>query len=122
MAVSLHGHASASQTALGLVKGRRMPIDLMLMTQQKSPSAPVVHTLSFLTQAFGIIADADLGTENLRWMGGARFDVGVVQRILLMKKYPCKLYVKYAKSPRLMCVLISVLHHQLKKKFPDTPL
>lgn len=96
MAVSLHGHASASQTALGLVKGRKMPIDLMLMTQQETPESPLNHTLSFLTQAFGIIADADLGTENLRWMGGARFEYGVVRRILAMKKYPCDVFVKYS--------------------------
>lgn len=90
MAVSLHGHSSPSAVSLGFVKGRRMDVDLMLLTQGPKKA------LSFLTQAFGIIADADLGTEDLRWMGGARFDVGVAKRLLAMNSYPCDIYVKYS--------------------------
>lgn len=90
MAISIHGHASPSAVALGFVKGRKMDVDLMLMTQGDKKN------LTFLTQTFGIIADADLGTEDLRWMGGARFDYGIARRLLAMKSYPCDIYVKYS--------------------------
>lgn len=94
MAVSLHGHPSTSQATLGFIKGIKMPIDLMLMTQ--GTGADCKKTLTFLSQAFGIIADADLGSENLRWMGGFRFELMVGVRAFRMKKYPCDIYIKYA--------------------------
>jgi sphingosine kinase len=37
------------------------------------------HYLSFLTQASGLMADLDLGTEHLRWMGDGRFIIGYLQ-------------------------------------------
>ena len=35
--------------------------------------------LSFLSTAAGLMADLDLGTEHLRWMGDSRFVVGYLQ-------------------------------------------
>jgi sphingosine kinase len=35
--------------------------------------------LSFLSQALGLMADLDLGTEALRWMGDGRFIVGYLR-------------------------------------------
>jgi hypothetical protein len=35
--------------------------------------------LSFLTQAIGLMADLDLGTEHLRWMSDARFVYGYLR-------------------------------------------
>lgn len=37
------------------------------------------RTLSFMSQALGLMADLDLGTEHLRWMGDTRFVVGMLQ-------------------------------------------
>jgi diacylglycerol kinase family enzyme len=34
--------------------------------------------LSILSQTIGFLADADLDTEHLRWMGDARFVWGVI--------------------------------------------
>ncbi|KAG4219217.1 hypothetical protein PC116_g32303 [Phytophthora cactorum] len=50
--------------------------------------------LSFLSQSVGIIAECDLGTENLRWLGAARFNVGLIQRIFSKKLYPCDISMK----------------------------
>ena len=35
--------------------------------------------LSFLSTAAGLMADLDLGTEHLRWMGDSRFVMGYLQ-------------------------------------------
>jgi len=67
-----------------------MPIDLASITQEdKSASGGVRRTLSFLSQAVGIVAEVDLATENQRWMGDARFTLGFLQRILGKTVWPC---------------------------------
>lgn len=105
MAVSVNGNSSATKAALAIIKGVAMPIDLMLMTQaeetEQENSSPVVkETLSFLSQSFGTIADADLGTEPLRWMGPTRFTLGALYFTLSKKRYPCDVYVKYRHQDR----------------------
>ncbi|KAG2417788.1 hypothetical protein HFD88_009007 [Aspergillus terreus] len=72
MACNLYGSHHASLAALGIIKGIDMAMDLVL----------------------GIIAEADLGTEHMRWMGAARFHAGVLTRILSKKAYPCDIDVK----------------------------
>lgn len=92
VAISLNGNNSPTVASLAMVKGVPMPVDLMLVTQGDT------KFLSFLTQAFGTIADADLGTEHLRWMGGTRFVFGTLQHTMQATTYPCDLYVKYAQK------------------------
>jgi len=50
-----------------------MPVDAFSITQNGK------RTISFMSQALGLMADADIGTENLRWMGDARFFLGVLR-------------------------------------------
>jgi sphingosine kinase len=50
-----------------------MKVDLFSMTQGGKRS------LSFMSQALGLMADLDLGTEHLRWMGDTRFMVGLLK-------------------------------------------
>jgi sphingosine kinase len=38
----------------------------------------------------------DLGTEDLRWMGGARFTHGLLQRVWMRTAYSCDIAVKVA--------------------------
>ena len=52
--------------------------------------------LSFLSQSLGIIAEVDLGTEHLRWMGSARFTFGLLQRVWKQTVFPCDLAVRVA--------------------------
>ena len=70
MSWNLYGTGSPSMAALCIVKGSRMQLDLVSVTQDE------MRRLSFLSQAIGIVAESDLGTENIRWMGPARFTVG----------------------------------------------
>ncbi|KAL4886552.1 ATP-NAD kinase-like domain-containing protein [Aspergillus karnatakaensis] len=88
MAWNLCGTGSVSVAALAIVKGVRMPMDLMSVTQGQT------RTLSFLSQSFGIIADSDLGTDNIRWMGAHRFTYGFLMRLMHRAIYPCDLAIK----------------------------
>ncbi|RDI78903.1 hypothetical protein Vi05172_g11052 [Venturia inaequalis] len=87
MSLNLNGTDSPSLAALAVVKGIRTPIDLVSVTQGDK------RTLSFLSQSVGIVAESDLGTENMRWMGSARFTIGFLQRLLGKTLWPVDLAV-----------------------------
>lgn len=53
--------------------GQPMKVDLFSMTQGEKRS------VSFMSQAVGLMADLDIGTENLRWMGETRFMYGLLR-------------------------------------------
>lgn len=88
LACNVFGTHRPSLAALAIVKGVATPLDLISITQGDR------RILSFLSQALGIMAEADLGTEHLRWMGEHRFTYGVIMRILKKKIYPCDLWAK----------------------------
>ncbi|KAI9713794.1 MAG: sphinganine kinase lcb4 [Bogoriella megaspora] len=88
MSWNLNGTGSPSLAALSIVKGLKTPFDLVSVTQGPR------RTLSFLSQSVGIIAESDLGTENLRWMGSARFTVGFLVRLLGKTTYPCDIAIQ----------------------------
>ncbi|KAL8669591.1 MAG: hypothetical protein Q9168_005831 [Polycauliona sp. 1 TL-2023] len=88
MSWNLNGSESPSLAALAIVKGIKASLDLVSITQGDR------RTLSFLSQSVGVIAEADLATEHLRWMGNTRFTYGVLRRILGKSVYPCDLAVK----------------------------
>lgn len=101
LACNAFGTHRASLAALAIVKGVPTPMDLISITQQhrgssSSSSSPpsATRSLSFLSQTLGIMAEADLGTEHLRWMGEHRFTYGTITRILKKKTYPCDLWAK----------------------------
>ncbi|EME50127.1 hypothetical protein DOTSEDRAFT_68854 [Dothistroma septosporum NZE10] len=87
MSLNMLGADSPSLAAVEMVKGIRTPLDLVAITQGS-------NTLySFLSQAVGIIAEADLGTESLRWMGSLRFTWGFLVRLLGKTIYPAEISV-----------------------------
>ncbi|KAI1308155.1 sphingoid long chain base kinase-like protein [Xylaria venustula] len=88
MSCNLNGSHHPGPSALAVVKGVRTSVDLMSVTQGSQ------RMLSFLSQSVGIIAEADLATEHMRWLGARRFDLGVAQRIFSKKVYPCDIAVK----------------------------
>ena len=90
LSLSSHGTSNAGRATLRMLKLARSRMDAMAVQQNGTT------TLLFLSQAFGAIADADIGTEHLRWMGAVRFDLGVAHRLLAKTTYPCDLYVQYA--------------------------
>lgn len=87
MSWNLNGTASCSLAALGIIKGFRTPLDLVSVTQGDR------RTISFLSQSIGIVAESDLGTDNIRWMGDARFTYGFLVRLLGKTVYPCDLAI-----------------------------
>ncbi|KAG0654798.1 hypothetical protein C6P45_003271 [Maudiozyma exigua] len=97
MSVSCHWTNNPSYATLFLIKAVEKRIDIMCCNQPSTRST--YPRLSFLSQTYGIIAESDINTEFIRWMGPARFELGVAFNILQRKKYPCDVYVKYhAKS------------------------
>jgi len=48
----------------------------------EAPSKPFVQYYSFLSQAIGILADLDLGTEHLRALGDTRFLIGYATSVI----------------------------------------
>ena len=90
MSCNLNGTDSASLATLAIIKGLPTPLDLISVTQGDT------RTLSFLSQSLGIVAESDLGTENLRWMGQMRFNYGFLVRLLGKTVYPCDIAIKVA--------------------------
>ncbi|KAK5946993.1 sphinganine kinase lcb4 [Knufia obscura] len=82
MSWNFFGSAEPSVAALSIVKAVRIPFDLASVTQGDK------RTLSFLSQSLGIVAETDLGTENIRWMGDFRFTFGFLVRLLGKNVYP----------------------------------
>ena len=87
MSWNLNGTDSCSLAALCIVKGMRTPLDLVSITQGDR------RTLSFLSQSAGMVAEVDLGTENIRWMGSFRFTYGFLVRLLKGTIWPCEVHV-----------------------------
>jgi sphingosine kinase len=90
MSLNTLGTNSPSLATLAIIKGIPTPLDLVSITQGDT------RTLSFLSQSVGIVAECDLGTDNLRWLGPARFTIGLLVRLLGKTVYPCDIAVKVA--------------------------
>lgn len=88
MAWNVCGTDNVSLAALTVVKGLRTPLDLVSITQGHD------RTLSFLSQSFGIVAESDLGTDNIRWMGAHRFTYGFIVRLMQKTVWPCDVAIK----------------------------
>lgn len=88
MSLNFNGSDSPSLAALAVVKGLRTPLDLVSVTQGDN------RILSFLSQSAGIVAETDLATEHLRWMGGQRFTWGFLVRLIRKTVYPADIAVK----------------------------
>ncbi|KAF7363467.1 DAGKc domain-containing protein [Mycena sanguinolenta] len=76
--------------ALNVVKGLPMKVDVFSFTQNGK------RTISFMSQALGLAADLDIGTDNLRWMGEARFTYGFFRGLVQFKSCPIELSYKAA--------------------------
>ncbi|KAF8522243.1 ATP-NAD kinase-like domain-containing protein [Hysterangium stoloniferum] len=77
-----------SAAALNAIKGKQMKLDLCSVLQNGKRS------ISFMSQAIGLMADVDLGTEKLRWMGDARFMLGFIWHVGMNRRCPMKLEMK----------------------------
>ncbi|BGP32131.1 sphinganine kinase lcb4 [Rhodotorula toruloides] len=84
--------------ALAALKGQSIPLDLCSFIQPSTPAG--TREFSFLTQAFGLMADLDLGTEHLRALGDFRFTLGYVHGALQRRTYPCTLTVQIVEADK----------------------
>ncbi|VEU22536.1 DEKNAAC103690 [Brettanomyces naardenensis] len=90
MALSCLGTLVPSTATLEILKGSTVRNDLMAVYSQREPVK-----LSFLSQTYGIVAQADIGTEWMRWMGEVRFQLGLITQLAFRASYPCTIAVKY---------------------------
>lgn len=95
LTLSTHGSNDALLATFNMLKAKRTKLDLMAVKQLDSDNTTEKISLSFLSQCYGAIADSDIGTEHLRWMGPIRFDLGVAHKVFTKASYPCDLFIKY---------------------------
>ncbi|CCM03322.1 uncharacterized protein FIBRA_05450 [Fibroporia radiculosa] len=86
--------AAALNVVKGMYIGRLMAMDLCAISQGGKSS------FSFLSQAVGMFANLDLGTEHLRFLGSNRFVLGYIYEALRKKPCPVKLSMKLVDSDR----------------------
>lgn len=86
--LNFNGTNDPSLAALAVVKGLRTPLDLASVSQGDR------RMLSFLSQSVGIVAETDLGTEHMRWLGSLRFDLGFLVRLIGKTVYPADIAIK----------------------------
>ncbi|KAF8208079.1 ATP-NAD kinase-like domain-containing protein [Mycena galopus ATCC 62051] len=80
--------------ALNAIKGQPMPLDICSVSQGN------IRIYSFLSQAFGLMADLDLGTEWIRWIGGIRFVLGFLYGALTGRRYNVEITLKIVESDK----------------------
>ncbi|KAK9463730.1 ATP-NAD kinase-like domain-containing protein [Lipomyces oligophaga] len=116
LCANLVGCKNVPFAALCVVKGVPVHFDLCSLSQGNKRS------MTFLSQALGMIADCDIGTEHLRWMGESRFTLGVVQRVLTRASYPAEIYMHVVHDSR--AELRKNYRHHSSKPYPhdDLPL
>lgn len=86
--LGIEGGQDVAYATLNAIKGRPMPLDLLSILQSGKRS------LSFMSQCVGLMADLDLGTEHLRWMGSNRFIYGFLRGVVTRKTYQFKISAK----------------------------
>ncbi|KIP09577.1 hypothetical protein PHLGIDRAFT_126171 [Phlebiopsis gigantea 11061_1 CR5-6] len=83
-----------SAATVNAVKGLPMNVDVCSVTQGDK------RFFSFMTQAIGLMAELDLGTEHLRFMGDNRFVYGYLRGLLRHKACPVKVSIKAGQSDK----------------------
>ncbi|KAF9483786.1 hypothetical protein BDN70DRAFT_873404 [Pholiota conissans] len=101
--------------ALNAIKGQPMKVDVFSVTQGGRRS------ISFMSQALGLMADLDIGTDNLRWMGETRFLYGLLRGLVKYKSCPVQLSYKVAEKDKLkMAVEVSLRKNTLGLHSPTS--
>ncbi|CCK72964.1 sphinganine kinase LCB4 KNAG_0M01110 [Huiozyma naganishii CBS 8797] len=118
MSISCHWTMNTSYAALCLLKSQESRIDVMCCQQPSYSDQP---RLSFLSQTYGIIAESDINTEFIRWMGPIRFNIGVAFNLLQGKTYACDVYVKYAAKTKHDMKVHYLLHKKTAELIFDSP-
>ncbi|EEB07341.2 sphingoid long chain base kinase [Schizosaccharomyces japonicus yFS275] len=80
--------------AFRILKGIPTHYDLLSFTQKGK------RCVSFLTANYGIVADADIGTDNLRFMGENRAVLGFLMRLFRTPDWKCRVDMDVVSSNR----------------------
>ncbi len=78
-------------SAVSLVRGETKPMDLSVI---QTHSGRTLY--SFLSLGWGFLADVDIESERLRWMGEPRFTVWSIYRLTRLKTYHGRLSYRLA--------------------------
>ncbi|KAJ7507087.1 ATP-NAD kinase-like domain-containing protein [Mycena galericulata] len=91
---------------LNAIKGQPIPLDVCSITQGNT------RIYSFLSQAFGLMADLDMGTEWIRWVGGFRFTLGYLYGVLTGRYYNVEITLKIVESNKSVMIEDYNTHQQ----------
>ncbi|KAH7889227.1 ATP-NAD kinase-like domain-containing protein [Phlebopus sp. FC_14] len=80
--------------ALNVLKGRPMKVDLFSFTQGNQ------KRISFMSQTIGLMADIDIETEHLRWMGDIRFVYGYLRGVITRRTCKMELSMKVVEQDK----------------------
>ncbi|KAJ6588185.1 ATP-NAD kinase-like domain-containing protein [Mycena capillaripes] len=97
LSVNIMGPAKVldlAYAALNAIKGQPIPLDICSVTQGDT------RIYSFLSQAFGLMADLDMGTEWIRWIGGIRFVLGFLYGAFTGARYNVEITLKVVESDK----------------------
>ena len=89
-----HGVRSAVSSALHVIVGDRMRMDVL---EVRSREGECRYSCS--TTSYGFIGDVLDSSETMRWMGPARYDISGAVTFLGLKSYPVRLWYKPAGLP-----------------------
>ena len=76
------GAGEAASAGLTALKGSPQPLDLLEARQAGDEGQPDDVYVGCLSIEWALIADIDVESEELRWMGGARFTAKAVQKVM----------------------------------------
>nr|GAT52771.1 predicted protein [Mycena chlorophos] len=79
---------------LNAIKGVPMSLDICSVSQGAT------RRYSFLSQAFALMAQLDMGTEWIRWVGGIRFILGYIWGALTRAQYQVEITMKVVESEK----------------------
>lgn len=82
------GIISQFVATLTVIRGETSKLDIFSLSQLNRPK--IYSMLSF---SWGMMADADIESDNYRWLGPLRFDVAGFIRMIRLRRYPGKVYV-----------------------------
>ncbi len=100
------GHRTVSRAAYAAVRGTPAPLDIVSIIQPSTQK----RYFSFLSLTFGLVANLDIGTEHLRWMGAQRYVGDTKARLFahspahLFIVFPTLIHRRICRSPGLFGV------------------
>ncbi|KAF9218433.1 hypothetical protein BS17DRAFT_791452 [Gyrodon lividus] len=92
--LGLHDGLDPCAATLNILKGQPMKIDLLSFTQGNQ------KRISFMSQTVGLMADVDIETEHLRWMGDLRFVLGFLRGVVTRKTCEMEFTMKVAEQDK----------------------